>query len=656
MQLLIMQAITTVLASILLLLSALCGNSLIPKGVSSSFGIIFPKEEEYLLWRADSLMWKDESSTSSLTVRIVRGGGENNKKYLVKDSPFSPCNLKSFCSKISSALTKLFRPIKKPIIFQSSKERRKSQLEETLRKVPIKKVVVRNSTVLPTEVVNIASKRAGLFGRPLERDAVEGLARSLKQWYERNGFVLNSVTGISVQVDTQTAELEVEEPVSYTDPVEIICCQEMVINPKDGSLMTMKQYQNTLPEGTKIKKSDLNTTFKPKMSGGKTKPDRIASAMGLAAGKSFRWNAGTWSRIQKSGIFSKLLRVVPERMPDGTVQLQMFVEESQQRNLEYGVTKSEYTHGWGGEVDFSQRNLFGGGECLGVNIRKGTTRNGGASAKLQYLDEKFGMPGGYDLQVFSDYIGETKGKSDAEDSTAFDENHFGRKGVSFNLLRNSILEKYGVPSTAGACLERISAKGGIYESVGSTTLSLGPISKQLPLAARSNIFGKLTAGARLTDTSLPESNKQVLPFTSITATTRHTVPLAVLSKNTQPVILALQQAITISTSNIPRHEQKAHGVACAIRGYGAENERIANALVGTTELRFPLPRLQDAKILLFGDWCASKAPGSSSFIRRASVGVGIRKNFQGVPLKYDISYSKDGKLKAFFGFGPDFEA
>jgi len=638
-----MKTITTHLASIVLLVSFICANALTPQA-RSNHGIIITKDEEVLIHVSDDDSLRKGACASQLTVRVVRGGGGSSA------NPLS--NLKNFVFKafqnLSSTLTKpfTFRSIKKPSILQSPRERRENKLQEQLRTVPIENVIVRNSTVLPKEVVDMAAKRAGLFGRPLQTEAVQEVANSLKQWYETNGFVLHNMIGVSVQVENRTAELAMEEPVSSKYPISITCCREMVIDPNDGSLLTLKQYRDTLPKESKIKKSDLNTTFVPIASAGKTKPNRIASAMGLSPGKSFRWNTYTWNRIMQSGLFRQFLKVAPERMPDGTVQLQMVVEEAEQRNLEYGVTKSQYTDGWGGEVDFSHKNILGGGECLTVSIRKGATRKGGPSVKLQFLDEKFGMPGGYDVQVFSDYIGENQGESDEEDLK--DKNLLGRKGISFNLLRNSIVEKYGIPSMASACLERTSTKGGLHESVGSTTLSIGPISKQLPLQARTNIFGKFTIGTQFTDT--------LLPFSSVTATTRQTVPLASLSESKQPIVLALQHAVTVSTSGLPSHEAKSQGVACKIRGYRGENDRIATALVGTTELRFPLPRLEDAKLIVFGDWCASQAPCSSSFGRRASVGLGIRKSFQGMPLKYDISYTKEGKFGVFFGFGPDFDA
>ena len=41
--------------------------------------------------------------------------------------------------------------------------------------------------------------------------------------------------------------------------------------------------------------------------------------------------------------------------------------------------------------------------------------------------------------------------------------------------------------------------------------------------------------------------------------------------------------------------------------------------------------------------------------RKSSVGVGVRKSIQGIPVKYDVCFTRDGKIGAFFGLGSDFD-
>jgi hypothetical protein len=574
---------------------------------------------------------------------------------------------------ITSSLTQPFRNlyIRKPAFLQSKASRRQNELLQQLQTTPIERVaIVPNSTVVPNEVLQIAAKRAGLLGKPLQTQSVQDVARSLKQWYDRKGYVLHSMTGATLQVDTRTAELSVQEPVSASQPVSIVYCKEMVIDPDDGSLLTFRQYRDKVApkekpaKRTKFDRSALNTTFIP-TDIGRTNPNRIAAALGMNAGEPFCWHPGRWKAVAQSGLFKNTLRASPERLSDGTVQLQLIVQEAPARNLEYGLSKSLYTDSWEGEIDFQHRNLLGGGESLGVLVRRGT-QDAEPSVRIRFRDDKFGVvSGGYDFEVFSDYIGEhldNEGSGNEVDVPASNDAYehdelLDRKGISMSI--RSPFSTLPVSNSGSATLERTSTKGGRHESVGSATLNLGPVARDLPLDARTNIFGKVTTGTRVGEsTSSPSSNWSLLPFASLTCTTRQIFPLSMTPAG--PLLLALQHSGTASSRHLPRHEANANGVACKIRGYqgGSNSERVASSLVGTTELRIPiqLPRLDDASVVLFGDWCLSSAGVNQKFKRRSSVGVSFRKRFQGLPIKYDVSYTQDRKIGAFFGLGADFQA
>jgi hypothetical protein len=127
----------------------------------------------------------------------------------------------------------------------------------------------------------------------------------------------------------------------------------------------------------------------------------------------------------------------------------------------------------------------------------------------------------------------------------------------------------------------------------------------------------------------------------------------------RPLTLALRHSATLSSAHLPRHEAKAQGVANNIRG-AVVNGRVASAIRGTTELRIPidLPRIrqQDTSIVLFGDWLFATKDASFTFCRKSSVGIGIRKNLQGLPLHCNFCYAGDGKIKTLFGLGRDFDA
>ena len=65
-----------------------------------------------------------------------------------------------------------------------------------------------------------------------------------------------------------------------------------------------------------------------------------------------------------------------------------------------GVGKSTYTGVWEGEVDFEHQNLFGGGETLGMVVRRGT-KDEAPSVRIKYNDDHFGLEGGYDLRALA---------------------------------------------------------------------------------------------------------------------------------------------------------------------------------------------------------------------------------------------------------------
>ena len=223
-------------------------------------------------------------------------------------------------------------------------------------------------------------------------------------------------------------------------------------------------------------------------------------------------------------------------------------------------------------------------------------------------------------------------------------------------------------SVACASLERTATKTGLHENIGSATLGVGPFLRQLPFDARSHVDARITVGTRLpapvalsSDENVVDSTLQLKPYSSVTATTKQILPLGGKSSSAtrRPVIVALHHFITTSTPNLPRHELRALGNACNIRG-DSTNGRVSHALVGTTELRIPvqipaftrIQTRQDAGVVVFGDWSFATKDSQSG---KSCIGVGLRKSVQGVPLKCDFSFSQEGRTKVAFGVGGDFD-
>ena len=578
--------------------------------------------------------------------------------------------------------------------FQSAEKRKEEELMEQLRSMPIQRVVVKDSKVLPQEVIQIATRRSGLLGNPLRSERVQELANTLKQWYERQGYVLHSVTGATLETSTATAEIQVQEPVSAKKPVNIIFCKEMVVEPETGELISVRQYRdrNAVKRkygGIRERSTDdtlanVNTTFVETQ--GRTSPKRIAKALGLRANRPFQWKSSRWQGIVKSGIFTKVIHATPQPLPDGTVQLNIVAQEAPTRHLEYGLGKSLYTGSWEGELEFEHANLMGGGEVVGLSVRRGT-RDAEPSVRVRFTDDRFGLEGGYDVEAFSDFIGDTskeepgeltvhvadtKSKMDTAPASETSEDEaddlLSRRGATFRL-RNPFNPEVIRNSLVSASIERTATKTGLNENIGSATLKLGPFRRSLAMDALSSVDTAVTTGTRVVDLEESEDDEsssrrpfELKPYASFTATTRQIVPLLeTRTAGKRPLILALQHSATVSSPNLPRHEAKAQGVANNIRG-AKSNGSVSSAIRGTTEVRIPVdvPMLksaqQDTSLVLFGDWLFATKDSTSPIFRKSTVGVGIRKSLQGLPLHCNLCYAGNGRIKTLFGLGRDFEA
>jgi hypothetical protein len=565
--------------------------------------------------------------------------------------------------------------------FQSKEAKQQKELIEQLQTMPVRQVVVPNSTVLPPDVVRTAVKRSGMIGSPLKMDRVQELARSLKRWYSRQGYVLHSVTGASLDPDTATASISVEEPVVSALPVDIVFCKEMVVDQETGELMTFKKYKHKKLKALekrrrpfqsadlKIDRKDLNTTLVT--TSGRTKALKVAKALKLNPGRSFQWMDARWNKIASSGVFSKILKASPEPTSDGGVCLQVFAMEPPPRHLEYGIGKSVWTDSWEGEVDFDWRNVFGGGESVGVLVRRGT-KDSSPSVRLRYGDDKFGLEGGYDIEAFSDFLGDTgedgEKKEVQSSASALDSDEdalLSRRGATVRL-RNPISPRIMTNSVASASLERTSTTTGRLENIGSATFTFGPFRRLLPMDARSSVSTTISGGTRLTgkadgdatgvDSTFVSSG--LLPYSSASASTTQILPISLSSRdaNKRPITLALQHTLSMSTPNLPRHEAKAMGFSAQIRGAGPDTIA-SSAVKGTTEIRLPVgaPVVGSGTVVLFGDWFCVQKDMKSPFYSKSSIGLGLRKNIQGLPLKYDVCYSSEGKIKTMFSMGQDFD-
>jgi hypothetical protein len=98
---------------------------------------------------------------------------------------------------------------------------------------------------------------------------------------------------------------------------------------------------------------------------------------------------------------------------------------------------------------------------------------------------------------------------------------------------------------------------------------------------------------------------------------------------------------------------------------------LSKVISGTVEVRLPFERVVQqpfvgsGTVVVFGDWCVAQAQQLSSSttsppgetgdfeqpFRQSSIGIGLRKVVQGIPLKMDACVTEHGTKGLFFGIG-----
>ena len=512
----------------------------------------------------------------------------------------------------------------KPRRGRMSKEEKEALKQ--METVTVNSVSAPKSTVLPSSVLTDAGTQSGLIGGAFCAEAVEECAGRLGKWYSDSGYILNSVTGATLDADTGTAQMSVEEATVAIDPVDIVNVREMSVDISNSTLVPTKA---------------------------KVRPKVLAEALNLHAGEPFRWDRDRWDGIdRRSGLFSRVWSVSPQKSPDGTVQLRIIATEAPARSIDYGITKSLYNDVWEGEIDCSHGNLLGGGERLGISIRRGT-REPQPSFNIKFAGNTLAEKGPYSVEAFSEFIG-VDGHEGGVSS---------RRGLRMRI-RNPIPHTMASISTEKTLAK---ANGADQDFLAHSNFDVGPFYQKLPGNGRSNLQALINIGAKIDPKTVKKGVKPILngmsPYFIWTAITRQMFPLG-------PVALAFQHRATSSTADLPEHEALALGFGSRVRGYSPKlNGPLSSSCVGTAEVRVPisLPQnkvMDDGSLVLFGDWMIAQQWNKTARDAEvnpqfksccASIGIGIRSLLQdAIPVKVDFSLTGDGKLGTHFALGRDF--
>ena len=324
------------------------------------------------------------------------------------------------------------------------------------------------------------------------------------------------------------------------------------------------------------------------------------------------------------------------------------------------------------------------------------------SLKDDYLSES---DSGYDVEVYRDHVGVSgkggkgitaaagaeEGSLDAIKDEPVDNGSPLRTGASAKLklpasipfakALNAKFERVDpfTKNDKAQCMTSMSADIGPYDHDGEVS--------SLPM--RSVISGTATAGGKW-DAGSEEST--LLPYASGTINSQQILRVNNGDMSCPPTDLVMRHKVCVSSQNLPRHEAILLGLTSRIRGYrynysqeapttqqqqqrqtkeqnlmqsmkqfvkggdpGQSRPPIAlsKSISGSLELRVPCERfsLGRGNIVLFGDWCFAQAQIEQKLSRHSSLGVGLRKNIQGLPLKMDACITEHGSKGLFFGIG-----
>ena len=253
------------------------------------------------------------------------------------------------------------------------------------------------------------------------------------------------------------------------------------------------------------------------------------------------------------------------------------------------------------------------------------------------------------------------------------------------------------------CMASVSADYGPHRK--TVGLSTRPIRSSI--SATSTMGRKWNAGAILEEGGDYAKSHS---YATGTITTLQSMPLLGERSSIPSADLILRHAVSASTTHLPRHEAIMLGLASRIRGYkynyqvpsrshpkqqtrvGEDKSMmrslknflksdgsdqflppiaLSKAISGTMEIRIPFERviarstIGSGTVVVFGDWCVAQAqrpPSSTSPseenaggfeqpCRQSSIGIGLRKFVQGIPLKMDACITEHGTKGLFFGIG-----
>ena len=515
------------------------------------------------------------------------------------------------------------------------------QQTEILASTNVTAVSAPKSELLPPEVVTQSAEHAKLIGGTLTPATLDLAATYINNWYQNQGYVMNSVTGATLVPSKNDKEGRVELKVreaklskSRDKSVVIRYVEKCSDEPEEGEGVLIVPAQ----PNSNIQTDSASETCqyqKYKITSGRTRPLKVAKMVGITPGSHFRIVPERWSRIValpgllfggggnsggKSEIFSTIHAVRPIPNDDDTVCVEIIATENKPFvSLEYGVTKSLYSDQWEAEFDLKHANAFGGGEVVSLSAKKGRGNNckkgdpiglgnvsdGPTSWRLSITDDSVGNSG-YDLELFRDHVGTAKDKND--DNTSL----IGRTGATMRLRlpRGNMALPRALSANFEQIIDQTKNTLAVPMQYASMSVDMGPMN-----VLRSRLSAMIAVGAQRSCSKAnlsanSDENSSAKPYFRGAVTSQKILPLfhspfAPRNKSKMTAELAMRHVASISTKHLPRHEALILGLSSRVRGYSYSQQQASNNRSWASLLQLNKPGKVRPPAAIFNSICGN---------------------------------------------------
>ncbi|GMH81329.1 hypothetical protein TL16_g08896 [Triparma laevis f. inornata] len=404
-----------------------------------------------------------------------------------------------------------------------------------------------------------------------------------KQYYLSQNYPLCGLTSASIS-ENGAVTLKVIEPKLTKSKPLIIQGMKEVIDLGLNKTQSIKSYKKELlKKNQKIPDNlmaGLNTTYVPVKC--KTKANTILKGMNLKPGETFKWDNNIWRQLENNINFEHIKAKISSSNSE-EVRIDVTVVEKPSRNLEYGVNKNLYSGEWEGECYFGHSNFLGGFERLGVEGKRGgeMIMRGEIGWRVKYGDDNLGKKGGYELNIFNDFIASTQQES----------------SEMFKVVNN-----FGLPKIPTSLPGLNSLKGRLFKAEEEDVTDTTDITESSPFSSDSetstpplNKNPNDTFARRGVSYTLKKPFTRIFTNSEITTSLEQTENyngdreyLGQVNVELGPVVsdLPWRTSMVVCGEGMPNFEMRRKGNECRIRGYKGHGS-VSQAAIGTLELRIP---------------------------------------------------------------------